>query len=54
MSRLIGLILFFIGVGMVIGLLIAEHIVIVLISAICLLCGYHFSADSRISVEAGG
>ncbi|MDO4678384.1 MAG: hypothetical protein UFJ18_05690 [Blautia sp.] len=42
MSRLIGLILFFTGLGMLIGMLIAEHVIAVLVSAICLLCGYHF------------
>ncbi|MDO4273304.1 MAG: hypothetical protein Q4D16_06535 [Eubacteriales bacterium] len=41
MGRLLGLVLFFIGIGMVIGLLIAESIIVVIAAAVCLLCGYH-------------
>ncbi|MDC7288107.1 hypothetical protein NXH76_09855 [Blautia schinkii] len=41
MGRLLGLVLFFIGIGMVIGLLIAESVIVVIAAAVCLLCGYH-------------
>ncbi len=41
MGRFFGLMLFCIGIGMVIGLLIADNIVIVIAAGCCLLCGYH-------------
>ncbi|MDY4692724.1 MAG: hypothetical protein SO401_04060 [Blautia sp.] len=41
MEKLIGLILFFIGLGMVIGLLVAENVILVITAAIFLLIGYH-------------
>lgn len=40
MGRLLGLMLFCIGIGMVIGMLIAESTIIVIAAAVCLLCGY--------------
>ncbi len=41
MGRLLGLMLFCIGIGMVIGMLIAENVIIVIVSGLCLMCGYH-------------
>ncbi|WP_274421736.1 hypothetical protein [Blautia sp. XA-2221] len=40
-GRLLGLMLFCIGIGMVIGMLIAESVIIVIAAGLCLLCGYH-------------
>jgi hypothetical protein len=40
-GKLLGLILFFIGVGIVIGMLIAESVIAVVAASLCLLCGYH-------------
>lgn len=40
-GKLLGLVLFFIGLGMVIGILIAKNVAIVIVAALCLLCGYH-------------
>ena len=40
MGRLLGLVLFCIGIGMVIGMLIAENVVIVIVSGLCLVCRY--------------
>lgn len=41
MGKLLGLILFFIGIGMVIGMLIADNIIIIIFAGIFLMCGYH-------------
>ncbi|MDY5023332.1 MAG: hypothetical protein SPE99_13170 [Blautia sp.] len=41
MTRLIGFGLFFMGLGMLIGFLITETILVILAAAICLMCGYH-------------
>ncbi|MCI5902227.1 MAG: hypothetical protein MRZ74_06850 [Blautia sp.] len=41
MGKLLGLILFFIGVGMVIGMLIGECAAVLIVSGLLLLCGYH-------------
>lgn len=41
MGRLLGLMLFCIGVGMVIGTLITESVTIIIVAAVCLMCGYH-------------
>ncbi|MCD7866926.1 MAG: hypothetical protein LUF78_11765 [Clostridiales bacterium] len=41
MGRLFGLILFFIGVGMVIGIALTESVWVNLMCVVCLLCGYH-------------
>ncbi len=41
MCRLLGFILFFIGIGMVIGILISETVAVLIAAAVCLLCGYH-------------
>lgn len=38
--RLLGLMLFCIGIGMVIGMLIAESVIVLIAAAISLLCGY--------------
>ena len=40
-GRLLGLMLFCIGIGMVIGMLIEENVIIIIASGLCLLCGYH-------------
>nr|WP_177295860.1 hypothetical protein [uncultured Blautia sp.] len=40
-GRLLGLMLFCIGIGMVIGMLIAESVILVIVAGLCLLCGYH-------------
>ena len=45
MGRLLGLMLFCIGIGMVIGMLISENVIIVISAGLCLLCGYHMFAD---------
>ncbi|EEG50625.1 hypothetical protein [Blautia hydrogenotrophica] len=41
MNRVVGFALFFIGVGIVIGLLAPKCLVMALIAACCLLAGYH-------------
>lgn len=41
LGKLLGLVLFFIGIGMVIGILITEHFLVLIVAAVCLLCGYH-------------
>ncbi|MBS4979636.1 MAG: hypothetical protein U0M37_00095 [Blautia sp.] len=41
MGRFFGLILFFIGLGMVIGMLISDSVIIIVAGTMCLLCGYH-------------
>ena len=41
MKKLIGFMLFFIGLGMVIGLLIAENVILVVAAGVFLLMGYH-------------
>ena len=41
MEKLIGFMLFFIGLGMVIGLLIAENVILVVAAGVFLLMGYH-------------
>ena len=41
MEKLIGFMLFFIGLGMVIGLLIAENVILVVTAGVFLLMGYH-------------
>jgi hypothetical protein len=40
-AKLLGLMLFFIGIGMVIGMLVADNIVIVIVAAVFLMCGYY-------------
>lgn len=41
MEKLIGFMMFFIGLGMVIGLLIAENAILVTTAGVLLLLGYH-------------
>ena len=41
MEKLIGFMLFFIGLGMVIGLLIAENVILVVAAGVFLLMGDH-------------
>lgn len=41
MERLLGFMLFCIGIGIVIGILAAENVVIIVSAGLCLLCGYH-------------
>ena len=41
MEKLIGFMLLFIGLGMVIGLLIAENVILVVAAGVFLLMGYH-------------
>ena len=41
MNRLLGLILFFIGIGMVIGILVTESLLVFMVAAACMLGGYH-------------
>jgi 4-hydroxybenzoate polyprenyltransferase len=41
LGKLFGLILFSLGLGMVIGLLLSETAVLILVAGVCLLCGYH-------------
>lgn len=41
LGKLLGLMLFCIGIGMVVGMLIAESVLVLILSAVCLLCGYH-------------
>ena len=41
MGKLTGFMLFFIGVGMVLGILITENFIVISIAVVCLLCGYH-------------
>ena len=48
MGRLLGLMLFCIGIGMVIGMLIAESAIIVIAAGLCLLCGYHLFCRYKI------
>ena len=39
--RLWGMVLFCIGIGMIVGMMIADACFIILLAALCLLCGYH-------------
>lgn len=41
MKRLVGLALFFIGVGLLIALILPKSLVVALIAAMCLLLGYN-------------
>ena len=41
MCKVLGFMLFFIGIGMVIGLLISETVALLIVAAMCLMCGYH-------------
>lgn len=41
MGRLLGLMLFCIGIGMIIGMLVAENVILIISAGLCLLCGYH-------------
>ena len=41
MGKVLGFMLFFIGLGMVIGLLVSEAIALLIAAALCLMCGYH-------------
>lgn len=41
MGRLLGLVLFCIGIGMVIGMVISESVILVILAGLLLLCGYH-------------
>ncbi|HIY00595.1 MAG TPA: hypothetical protein IAA26_01915 [Candidatus Blautia faecipullorum] len=41
MGRLLGLMLFCIGIGMIIGMLIDGNVIIVITAGSCLMCGYH-------------
>ena len=47
MGRLLGLMLFCIGIGMVIGMLIAESVIIVIAAGLCLLCDIICFADKK-------
>ena len=40
-GRLLGLMIFCIGIGIVISMLIQENVVIIVTAGLCLLCGYH-------------
>ncbi|MDO4305228.1 MAG: hypothetical protein Q4C77_00225 [Eubacteriales bacterium] len=40
-GKLIGLMLFCMGIGMIIGMMVADSVVIIIAAAVCLLCGYH-------------
>ncbi len=41
MGRLLGLVLFCIGIGMVIGMVVPEGVTLIILAALLLLCGYH-------------
>lgn len=41
MGKALGFMLFFIGLGMVIGLLVSETTALLIAAALCMLCGYH-------------
>ena len=41
MRKVLGFMLFFTGLGMVIGILISETVALLIAAALCLLCGYH-------------
>nr|WP_294664471.1 hypothetical protein [uncultured Blautia sp.] len=41
MCKVLGFMLFSIGIGMVIGLLISETMALLIVAAMCLMCGYH-------------
>ena len=41
LEKLFGFMLFFIGIGMIIGMLIAENVVLVVSAGVFLLLGYH-------------
>ena len=41
MGKVLGFMLFFIGLGMVIGLLVSETVALLIVAALCLMCGYH-------------
>ena len=46
MEKLIGFMLFFIGLGMVIGFLIAENVILVVTAGAFLLVGYHLFCNT--------
>nr|WP_296042737.1 hypothetical protein [uncultured Blautia sp.] len=41
MGRFFGFMLFSIGIGMIIGMLITDNVIVIVTSGLCLLCGYH-------------
>ena len=41
MGKLLGFMLFFVGLGMVIGLLITGTTAVLIAAGLCLICGYH-------------
>ena len=41
MGKALGFMLFFIGLGMVIGLLVSETTALLIVAALCMLCGDH-------------
>ena len=47
MGKLTGFMLFFIGVGMVLGILITENFIVIAMAVVCLLCGYHMQISGK-------
>ena len=47
MGKALGFMLFFIGLGMVIGLLVSETTALLIAAALCMLCGYHLFCKSN-------
>ncbi len=41
MKKVLGFMLFFIGLGMVIGVLVSETVALLIAAALCLICGYY-------------
>lgn len=51
MGKVLGFMLFFIGLGMVIGLLVSETVALLIAAALCLMCGYHLFCENKTGVE---
>ena len=51
MGKLTGFMLFFIGVGMVLGILITENFIVIAMAVRGLLCGYHMFCREAGSVH---
>ena len=41
MKKVLGFMLFFVGLGMVIGVLVSETVALLIAAALCLICGYY-------------
>ena len=51
MEKLFGFMLFFIGIGMIIGMLIAENVVLVVSAGVFLLLSQRYNKEMKINAE---